>query len=64
MHLHIYDYHKHLHHKIHFQKHHIQQIEDVDRAHALGGMGHGGPSTAEEFLEEREGLHIKTLGGW
>tara|TARA_B100001115_G_C15815770_1_gene404981 strand:+ start:500 stop:1438 length:939 start_codon:yes stop_codon:yes gene_type:complete len=44
--------------------HHIQQIEDVDRAHALGELGHGGPTTAEEFLEERNGLQLKTLGGW
>ena len=44
--------------------HHIQQIEDVDVAHSLGELGHGGPTTAEEFLEKREGLQIKTLGGW
>ena len=44
--------------------HHIQQIEDVDVAHSLRELGHGGPTTEEEFLEEREGLQIKTLGGW
>ena len=44
--------------------HHIQRIEDVDVAHSLGELGHGGPTTEEEFLEEREGLQLKTLGGW
>ena len=44
--------------------HHIQRIEDIDVAHSLGELGHGGPITEEEFLEEREGLQLKTLGGW
>jgi len=44
--------------------HHIQRIEDVDVAHSLGELGHGGPTTEEEFLKEREGLQLKTLGGW
>ena len=44
--------------------HHIQRIEDIDVAHSLGELGHGGPTTEEEFLEEREGLQLKTLGGW
>ena len=44
--------------------HHIQRVEDIDVAYSLGELGHGGPTTAEEFLEEREGLQLKTLGGW
>tara|TARA_Y100000817_G_C16857144_1_gene544460 strand:- start:1061 stop:2119 length:1059 start_codon:yes stop_codon:yes gene_type:complete len=44
--------------------HHIQRIEDIDVAHSLGELGHGGPITEEEFLEERNGLQLKTLGGW
>tara|TARA_A100001037_G_scaffold270559_1_gene265459 strand:- start:451 stop:1215 length:765 start_codon:yes stop_codon:yes gene_type:complete len=44
--------------------HHIQRIEDIDVAHSLGELGHGGPITEEEFLEERDGLQLKTLGGW
>ena len=44
--------------------HHIQRVEDIDVAYSLGELGHGGPTTAEEFLVEREGLHLKTLGGW
>ena len=44
--------------------HHIQRVEDIDVAHSLGELGHGGPITEEEFLEERNGLKLKTLGGW
>ena len=44
--------------------HHIQRIEDIDVAHSLGELGHGGPITEEEFLEERDGLQLETLGGW
>ena len=44
--------------------HHIQRIEDIDRAHSLGELGWDDPTTAEEFLQERGGIQIKTLGGW
>jgi hypothetical protein len=44
--------------------HHIQRVEDIERAHGWADRRRGDSTTIEEFLKEREGLQIKTLGGW
>ena len=43
---------------------HIQHIEDIERAHGSADRRICDSTTVEEFLEEREGLQLKTLGGW
>jgi hypothetical protein len=43
---------------------HIQRIEDIERAHGSEDRRICDSTTVEEFLEEREGLQLKTLGGW
>ena len=45
---------------------HIQRIEDIERAHGSADRWRSpvDSTTIEEFLEEREGLQLKTLGGW
>ena len=40
--------------------HHIQRIEDIDRAHALGW----GWNDSSWYTTYGEGIQIKTLGGW
>ena len=44
--------------------HHIQRIEDIDRAHGWADRRRGDSTTIEEFLKEREGVQVKTLGAW
>lgn len=43
---------------------HIQRIEDIERAHGSADRRICDSTTVEEFLVEREGLHLKTLRGW
>jgi hypothetical protein len=43
---------------------HIQRIEDIERAHDSADRRRVDSTTAEEFLQGREGVQVKTLGGW
>ena len=44
--------------------HHIQRIEDIERAHGSADNRRGDSTTIEEFFQEREKIQVKTLGGW
>ena len=43
---------------------HIQRIEDIERAHGWADRLRRDSTTIEEFLKEREGVQVKTLGAW
>ena len=44
--------------------HHIQRIEDIERAHGWADRLRRDSTTIEEFLKERDGDQVKTLGAW
>ena len=46
--------------------HHIQRIEDIERAHGSADRWRSpvASTTIEEFLKEREWIPVRTLGCW